>query len=267
MKYRQIFPGPEKAVKGEALDEIDVLVVSPHPDDAEIFSGGLILSLANKGYQIAVVDLTLGEMSSRGTVEERLEECKKAAKLLKICWRFNLEFRDSEIGISNREAQLRALVGLIRATKPKLLISPYGDQRHPDHWRTRELVDEARFFANLPKKYSDSGRPYAIPSNILYMMRESFTPSFVSDVSKYYVEKESIIACYSSQIVRSNEGHETLVSDPLSVSSIKARDSFYGSSVGVEFGEPYYSSTPLQISDPFSFYHENGPSKSFIKLN
>jgi len=264
MKYLKIFP--ESDTNKTSLEEVDVMVVSHHPDDAEIFSGGLILSLVDRGYKVAIVDLTLGEMSSRGTVEERMFESRNAAELLKVSLRLNLEFKDSEIGTVERESQLKSLVGILRTLKPKLLISPYGDHRHPDHWRTKELVNEAIFFANLPKKFRNEGAPHSIASNILYMMRESFPPSFISDVTRFYSDKEKVIACYSSQVARTKEGHETLVSDPLSVSSIRARDAFYGSAVGVEFGEPFYTQTLLQVSDPFRFFMENGPSKSFIKI-
>lgn len=245
-------------------DPLDVIIFAPHPDDAELFAGGLIAKLCNDGKSVGIIDLSLGEMSSRGSVEERILEAQNSSKILKIKVRINLCIEDTQIAVIDYESHLKSIVWQIRKLKPSMLVLPFGDTRHPDHWKSKEILDEAVFFANLNKKWSELGSSHNVKSVIYYMLRKAFEPSFITNISDVYETKLSSINCFGSQVTRHVEGAQTLLSDPLSISSIKARDEYYGSRIGVKMAEPYYISQDLSISDPFDFFTNQECLKSFL---
>lgn len=245
-------------------DELDVLLIAPHPDDAEIFSGGMLAKLTAQGLKVGVCDLTRGEMGSNGDVQTREKESIIASKILNLSGRYNLSLPDSYL-CSENENQIDKIVFLLRQIKPELLILPYGDSRHPDHNNSRKLCDKAMFFSNLKKYKNDLGGPYLIPSCIYYMMRTKFEPSFVVDISDVKELKYQSVLSHQSQFISLKNNHSTLVSDPRSIASIKARDSFYGCQVGVESAEPFFINSPLLLSDPFSFFKKFETNKSFLR--
>lgn len=247
------------------IPKLDILVFSPHPDDAEIFCGGTIASLSEK-YSIGVIDLTLGELSSKGNPQIRAEETKNSSKILSLKFRGNAEipdtcvFKDSPMP---KNSQIDLISSYIRMAKPSVVLAPYGEERHPDHEGASLLVKEAVFQATLRIKNPEL-EAHNVSLLMLYMCRKSFKPSVVIDVTESYDTKNKAISAFHSQISRDNEKFETLVSHPLSISSIMARDAYYGSMIGVRYGEPFYIDGPLPLKDPMSFVNETGKITRFI---
>lgn len=219
---------------------LDILALSPHPDDVELCCGGLIAKMSEKGYRIGIVDLTRGELGTEGTAEIRMQEAAKAAKILGIQIRENMNLGDCRLSSGFDEAQ--RLADVIRQYTPSVLIVPYGDEQHPDHAVSRELAEKAVFLAKLVK-LKTGHEAHRVGMVVCYMLHKSFDPSFVVDVTESYGKKLEAIKAYKSQMGLM-AGIEGLLS------SIELRDQFYGSKVGVKHGEPFFSDTPLKIDDP-----------------
>lgn len=234
---------------------LDVLAIAAHPDDAEIFCGGTLALLSSQGYKVGIVDLTHGELASQGSVETRAQESKNANAILKLAHRENLGFPDGGI-LETDEHQVHTLVKCLRNLKPQLLMVPYVQDRHPDHMQASLLVDRASFFANLPRYKPESGNPHQPLQVVYYQSRTAFSPTFLVNVSNSYDTKLAAIKAYSSQISRA-QASNSLISSPLSVSSIMARDEYYGSMLGVKHAEPFYTKTAIGISDPLAFFRAN----------
>lgn len=237
--------------------EFDIVAIAPHPDDAEIFCGGALASAHERGHRTAIIDLTRGELASNGTVESRAEEAEQARITLGVDERINLRLPDGGLDGRTREnEQLTALVKAIRELKPKLLLIPFFEGRHPDHRAASELSRNSVFFSGL-KKFLPEIEAHRVPSVLYYQLRFSFKPSLVLDVSATYEKKRKAIACYSTQVKRAESTNETLLNSPLSLRGIESRDMYYGAMIGAEFGEPFYSDTPLRLEDPMNVVHQD----------
>ncbi len=215
---------------------LDILVVAPHPDDAEIGVGGTLLRSKSQGLSVGVLDLTSGEPTPHGSLETRARETAAANGILKLDWRDNL-------GLANRSleptlAARRALAGVFRTIRPKMIFAPYWEDVHPDHVAASQLVDAARFWAKLTK--SDlAGEPFWPPRLFYYFsihLRIHPKPSFVIDVSDQIDGKMQAIASYESQLVigRSQEF-------PTALDDIRDRARYWGWSIGARYGEPFVS--------------------------
>ncbi|MDH5447390.1 MAG: bacillithiol biosynthesis deacetylase BshB1 [Candidatus Bathyarchaeota archaeon] len=222
---------------------LDILAISPHPDDVELCCGGLIAKMGSKGYRIGIVDLTKGELGTEGTADIRMQEATKAADLLGVQIRENMDFGDCRVSSGFDEA--KKLAGVIRQYIPSLLIAPYGDDHHPDHAASRKLVDKAVFFAKLSRVRTDN-EVHQVKMVTYYMLHKSFVPSFIVDVTQSHGKKLEAIKAYKSQIGLML-GMEGLLK------STELRDQIYGSRVGVKYGEPFFCNTPLMIDDPVVF--------------
>lgn len=222
---------------------VDVLVISPHPDDVELCCGGFIAKMSDHGYSVGIVDLTRGELGTEGTAETRMKEATKAAQVLGVQIRENMDFGDCRVSSNFDDA--RKLSTVIRHHKPKLMIAPYGDGHHPDHVAGRRLADKAVFLAKL-KKVSTEFKAHRVSMVAYYMLHESFDPSFIVDVTQNYGKKLEAIKAYRSQMALMLGGGGLL-------NSIELRDQIYGAKVGVKHGEPFFSKTPLKIDDPVVF--------------
>jgi bacillithiol biosynthesis deacetylase BshB1 len=213
---------------------LDVLVIAPHPDDAELGMGGSILRMQADGLRVGVLDLTNGEPTPHGSPEIRARETAAATEVLGLAWRENL-------GLPNRrlEATLEArhqLAGVIRQTRPRWLFAPYWVDAHPDHVAATELIDAARFWAKLTK--SDiAGEPHH-PERIFYYycvhLRVIAQPSFVVDISEYWEQKRAAIECYRSQFLT---GRPTDV--PTIVDRIRDQAAYWGWAINRDYGEPF----------------------------
>lgn len=236
---------------------VDVLAFSPHPDDVELFCGGFLATAAARGQSVVVVDLTRGEAASRGTVEERAQEAEAAARALGLRARENLALPDA--GLDPR-AGVEKLVEAIRRLRPLVVVGPWEEERHPDHEAAAALVERAVFLAGLAK-HAAPGAPHAPRAVMMYPMRRLTTPSFVVDVTAAYPTKRAAIACYGSQVAPSASGPATLVGSPLSLSSLEARDAFYGAQIGVAYGEPFVVREQIAVPDPVAYFASQGPQR------
>jgi bacillithiol biosynthesis deacetylase BshB1 len=215
---------------------LDILVVAPHPDDAEIGVGGTLLRSKSQGRSVGVLDLTTGEPTPHGSLETRARETAAATGILKLDWRDNL-------GLANRSleptlAARRALAGVFRTLRPKVIFAPYWEDVHPDHVAASQLVDAARFWAKLTKT-DLAGEPYWPPRLYYYFsihLRIHPRPSFVVDISDQIEGKMKAIASYESQFVtgRSQEF-------PTAFDDIRDRARYWGWSIGARYGEPFVS--------------------------
>lgn len=255
-------------------NKIDLLAFAPHPDDAELFCGGLLAKAAASGYCVGIVDLTQGELSSQGSIESRTEEAKKASEILGLSLRENLSLPDGKLGREHtlspdgESLQLSAIVASLRRLRPDIICAPYWEERHPDHVESSKLISQAVFFSGLKKFQPKLGPAHSVQQLMYYQMRHSFTPSFVCDITSVQTKKMEAIASYQSQISRQDdataEGAPTLISSPLTLSSIEARDRYFGSMIGAEYGEAFLVKEALAINDPIAHFRERGEAKPLL---
>ena len=223
--------------------QLDVLIVSPHPDDAELGMAGSILKFKEEGLAVGVLDLTDGEPTPLGSPEIRARETAAATELLGLDWRENL-------GLTNRslEPTLEArakLAGVIRQTRPRWIFAPYWIDTHPDHVAATQLIEAARFWAKLSKTDLPAAPHY--PERILYYfcvhLRAIIEPSLIMDISPYWEKKQAAIECYRSQFVDNQPPI-----GPTFIEQLRERAAVWGWSIGVPYGEPLASRQPIGLS-------------------
>ena len=234
---------------------MDLLAFGAHPDDCELYVGGLLAKLARKGYQVGVVDLTRGEMSSRGTVAERKREIGKASKILGLSLRKTLDLGDTRL--SNTPQARLSIIRVIRQYRPRLVLYQYPMDRHPDHVRGGLLVKEACFYSHLPKIRTRQ-RCYRPKHEFCFLgtiIGETVKPSFIVDISDTFERKMKALQAYSSQFYNpAYQGKETYISSQAFFEFVETRAKFYGALIGVQYGEPYISHSFLRVNDPVAFY-------------
>ncbi len=232
----------------EALDlpALDVLAIAAHPDDIEQTCGGTLLRMAGKGYRTGALELTAGDMGSRGSPELRLREAEAAAKILRLKWRGNLRLPDARL--ENHLAARMTLAGKIRRLRPRVVILPYWEARHPDHYRAAELGFEASFLAGLKKLDSSSEphRPYKIIYSSLYA---DVRPSFVVDISAQFERRMEALFCYQSQYGGTGGAADLFPGREEITDRLGAIARFYGQQIGVKYGEPFVVKETLRIDD------------------
>lgn len=225
------------------LDQVELLVFGPHPDDLEIGAGGTVAKHAAMGLRVGLVDLTQGEMGSNGTVEERLAEAEEARKVLGAMWRTNLRLPDRAIGSSADHAL--AATELIRRVKPKAITIPYWSDRHPDHVAASALLADAIFNAGL-RRFRAEGEPWKPEMTSYYFINESAQPSFVVDVTEHYETKRRALACYKSQFrPPAADAVHTRLTSPRFITLIESRDAQFGVLAGVDFAEGFVVREPV----------------------
>jgi bacillithiol biosynthesis deacetylase BshB1 len=225
----------------------DCLAFGTHPDDIELFCSGLLIKLKNQGYTTAVIDLTYGELSTNGDVATRKNETKNANKILRLDKRINLGFDDGNI-INTPDTRLK-IIKQVRDIKPEICILPYGKDRHPDHIKAAQLVQDAIFYAGLPR--IDTGQKAFRPKSILYYMQHlDFNPTFIVDISDEFENKLNAIKAYKSQFInKDNDFIETYINRNEFIESIITRAKFYGHHISCRYGEPYFYDGDLKIND------------------
>jgi bacillithiol biosynthesis deacetylase BshB1 len=227
----------------DSHQQTDILAFSPHPDDVELGCGGSLILAADHGLRVMVADLTLAEMSSRGTAAERAAETQAAAQLLGLTDRVNLELPDSRIGASP-EHRL-AVISLIRAVRPRLVLAPYWQDRHPDHEAASALVREACFYAGVGKV---GAGPQHRPGQLcFYMIHTPFDPAFVIDVSAVWERRMAAVRAYASQFQPGQSGPATALSRSDFLRYIEARAITYGAMIGAAYGEPFALKGPVPL--------------------
>ncbi len=227
---------------------LDVLAIAAHPDDVELTCGGTLLKMAQRGYKTGILDLTGGEMGTRGTPETRAKEAAKAATLLAVKWRGTLGVPDSDVQPS-RQHKLR-LAAVIRELRPKTVILPYWEARHPDHYHASTLGYEACFLAGL-KQLPIEGEAYR-PFKILYSISYAdVRPTFVVDISAQYQQRRNAILAFGSQFrapKRETKSRVNLAIDRLEA-EMNQLARHYGQMIGVDYGEPFLQKELLKVED------------------
>jgi len=230
---------------------LDVLVFAAHPDDAELAMGGTIARFANDEFSVGIVDLTRGEMGTRGSADTRQKEALEAAKILKTSIRENLLIPDGDIEISN--GNIRKVVMLMRKYKPKIVFAPYFRDRHPDHISASKLIKRAMFVSGLEKiktlESEIAQRAYRPAKIFYYMQTYTFEASFIVDISNFFETKMKSVWAYSTQFhnPESNEP-ETFISSPEFIDYVDARAKFYGFQIGKKFGEPFFCEEKIELN-------------------
>jgi N-acetylglucosamine malate deacetylase 1 len=228
--------------------KLDLLAIAAHPDDVELTCGGTLLKMAQKGYKTGILDLTEGEMATRGTRETRAREAAAAAKILKVSWRGTLGVPDSDVQ-ATRENKMR-LAEMIRELRPRTVILPYWEARHPDHYHASTLGYEGCFLAGL-KQLPMEGEPHR-PFKILYATSfEGMPATFIVDVTKQYETRRRAILAYGSQFspAKSEKKQKVyLAIDELDPKmDLLARH--YGQRIGVKYGEPFLQKELMEVED------------------
>jgi bacillithiol biosynthesis deacetylase BshB1 len=227
---------------------LDLLAIAAHPDDVELTCGGTLIKMAKRGYRTGVLDLTAGEMGTRGTQETRAKEASKAAKLLGVKWRQVLGVPDSDVQPS-RHHKLR-LAAVIRALRPKTVILPYWEARHPDHYHASTLGYEGCFLAGL-KQLPIDGESYR-PFKILYSTAFSEArPTFVVDITEQYEQRRKAILAYGSQFrpTRSERKHKVHLGLDELEDEMNRLARRYGQMIGVRYGEPFLTKELAKVDD------------------
>jgi len=234
----------------DSQTELDVLAVFSHPDDAELSVSGTLLKLKSQGYSTGVLDMTRGEMGTRGTPETREQEAAEAARILHLDVRLNLGQPDGHIWPT--EAARTALVRVLRSHAPKVVITTHWDDPHPDHAHICRIVREAARLATMAR-YDEEGKQKAVrmPALMHSLFSRSVVPSFIVDVSEFVEKKMAAIRAHASQFYRAESTEPvTRISDPAFLDEIESRMRYFGSLIGVKAGEPFYVREALNVDDP-----------------
>ncbi len=235
--------------------KLDILVFAAHPDDAELACSGTIAAHIAAGYKCGIVDLTKGEMGTRGTPQLRMEEADKSSKILSIHVRENLGFADIKF-LNDWEHQVK-VIKMIRKYRPEIVLANAIKDRHPDHAKGAELVQQAFFKSGLNKIHTNingvAQESYR-PKNLYhYIQNDYIEPSFIVDISDYWDKKIDSIKAFDSQfILRENDEQETFISAPGFLDFIDARAKEFGHRIGVKYGEGFTMSTTPGVKDMFS---------------
>jgi bacillithiol biosynthesis deacetylase BshB1 len=222
---------------------VDILAIAAHRDDVEQTCGGTLLKAAQRGQRTGILDLTRGELGTRGTAEDRECEATDAAKLLHVSWRQALDIPDGRV--ENTWENRLKVASVIRKTRPRVVILPYWKGRHPDHYTTSILGYEACFLAGLAKlglgpQTSDLSlaphRPFKIVYATLYY---DTRPTFVVDISEQFEAKFASILAYKSQFSDQQAGKDLFPAHDAIRDRVAAMARFYGMLAGVTYGEPF----------------------------
>jgi len=227
---------------------IDLLAIAAHPDDVELTCGGTMLKMARRGYKTAILDLTAGEMGTRGTPEIRAKEAAKAAKLLRVSWRGTLGVLDSDVQPS-RQHKLK-LAALVRELRPKTVILPYWEARHPDHYHASTLGYEGCFLAGL-KALPIAGQPHR-PFKILYATSfAEVRPSFVVDITKEFEQRRKAILAFRSQFrpLKGEPKSKVFLAIDRLEAEMNQLARHYGQMIGVKYGEGFLTKEVMQAND------------------
>jgi bacillithiol biosynthesis deacetylase BshB1 len=226
---------------------VDVLAIAAHADDIELTCAGTLIALKDRSHSFGIVDLTRGEMGTRGTAAVRLREAQRAAEILGAEFRETLDFGDGGLAV-NRENEL-VLIEMIRRHKPRLILTPYPEDRHPDHRRAGQIVTDAAFYAGLRKIETRS--PAHRPQQTIYFSTAYVhAPSFIVDVTSTMERRFEAIRAYRSQFYDAASSEpKTMLSQESFLKTIEARARHFGFMIGVEFGEGFMSKRPPRIDD------------------
>ncbi|MXV51339.1 bacillithiol biosynthesis deacetylase BshB1 [Pedobacter sp. HMF7647] len=236
--------------------KLDILVLAVHPDDAELGCSGTLLKHASEGKKVGIVDLTRGELGTRGTAETRDEEAADAAKILGLDVRENLKMPDGFF--QNDEENRLKIIKTIRQYQPEIIITNAITDRHPDHGRAGQLVNDATFLSGLIKiKTEHAGVEQEAwrPKLVLQFIQDYYIkPDIIIDVTDYWDKKMASIQAYKTQFYHPeyNEDAETYISSPEFIHIIEGRAREFGKNIGVKYGEGFTCKRQLGVNNLFN---------------
>ncbi len=232
------------------MNEVDILAVFAHPDDLELTVGGTMLKMKQLGYRTGALDVTQGEMGTRGTVEGRAKEAEDAAAILKLDVRANLALADGHVFVD--DASRTEMVRAFRQLKPKVILTHQLEDPHPDHDHIAHLVRESARLASMKNYDPETGdEKIPVPRVAHNIFSRRVVPSFVVDISEHLDQKMEAIRAHSSQFYDPNSTEpETRLTDKRFLDELENRSRYFGSLIGVEAGEPYYVREALNVGDP-----------------
>ncbi|MDR0792863.1 MAG: bacillithiol biosynthesis deacetylase BshB1 [Chitinophagaceae bacterium] len=239
--------------------KIDILAFGVHPDDVELGCAGTLITSIRQGKKAAIVDLTRGELGTRGTAETRKIEAENAAKVIGVYCRENLEMADGFFQIN--EENIRKVITIIRKYQPEIVLCNALEDRHPDHGRSSKLVSDAAFLSGLRKvettlngKAQEAWRP----KNVFHYIQDRYLkPDFVFDISDVEAQKVQAILCYTTQFNTTDTSEpQTYISTPDFIDTIKGRALMLGKRIGVKYAEGYLTQKSIGIQNFDSLIHE-----------
>src|ERR1017187_2659197 len=220
---------------------LDILALAAHRDDVEQTCGGTLLKMAERGYRTGILDLTQGEMGTRGSAEDRASEAAEAARILKVSWRHALDLPDGRV--ENTWENRLKVVRVLREQRPRVLILPYWQGRHPDHYTASVLGYEASFLAGLGKlalsKPADSASPHR-PFKIIYAsLYYDVRPTFIVDITDQFETRFESLMAYKSQFTDQQAGSGIFPAHKEIRARVQSMARHYGMMAGVTYGEPF----------------------------
>jgi N-acetylglucosamine malate deacetylase 1 len=228
------------------MKPLDILAIAAHPDDVEQTCGGTLMRMAEAGYRTGVMDLTAGDMGTRGSPEIRLAEADHAGRIMQLSWRGNMRFPDARL--DNTIAARMTVAGHIRMLRPRVVILPYWEARHPDHFRAGELGYDACFLAGL-RKLDEDTEPHR-PFKVIYSsMYANVIPSFVVDVSAQFDRRMDALFAYVSQYGSQSAGSDLFPQQAEIRDRLSSIARFYGNQIGAKFGEPFVVKETMRVDD------------------
>jgi bacillithiol biosynthesis deacetylase BshB1 len=232
------------------ITPLDALAIFSHPDDAELTAGGTLLKLKHLGYRTGVLDMTRGEMGTRGTVEQRAGEAQAAARILGLDARLNLGQPDGHVLVTDEARS--ALVRVLRQLRPRVLFTSHWDDPHPDHAATARLVRESARLASMRRYDEEAGLAQMPMPMIAHAVHSRLVaPSFVVDISEFLEGKMNAIRAHASQFFREGAAEpETRISSRDFLTQLEYRARYHGSLINAAAGEAFYVREALNVEDP-----------------
>ena len=231
------------------MAELDLLAIAPHRDDAELTCGGTLIRAVDAGHAVGVLDLTQGEMGTKGSAALRAAEAESAARVMGIALRENLGLPDA--GIRNDDDTRALLVQVLRRLRPRVVIAPARTGRHPDHRRATELVRDACFLSGLAK-FAPGDHPAFRPFKLLHTItyrEDALKPTFVVDVTEQFARKLEAIRCYGSQFDGAIQAGEVYPNGEPLYDMVTHHAAHYGSRIRARYGEPFFTEETMRVDD------------------
>jgi bacillithiol biosynthesis deacetylase BshB1 len=250
--FAPFIPVNKLCVKFRFMSQVDILAIFAHPDDVELTVGGTLLKMKHLGYRTGALDVTQGEMGTRGTVEGRAEEAAEAAKILNLDTRENLSLADGQVFAD--DPSRTKLVRVLRRLKPRVILTHQEGDPHPDHNHITQLVRESARLVSM-KNYDPEtgGEKIAVPIVAHNVFSRRSDISLIVDISDFLEDKMRAIRAHKSQFYDPNSNEpETRLTAKNFLAELESRSRYFGSLIGVAAGEPYFIHEALNVEDPIA---------------
>ncbi len=240
---------------------MDLVAFGAHPDDVELFAGGFIAQSVAQGYEVGLVHLTRGERGTRGTPEERRAEALQAAQVLGV-GEDRVAFLDlGDTLVENTEANRLEVIRVLREWRPRVVLHGHPLDRHPDHRKGCLLVQDACYYSGLARV--ETGQPPWRPEKRLEFLNNTLPsepPAFIVDITPFFPRKIESLRAYRSQFHNPDyDGPQTFISTREFFDQIEVRARFYGGQIGVRYGEPFMTTSPLGLTSPLALFLNPAP--------